>query len=345
MTFTFIILVPFVLLIIIGAPQVDTSNWSQVDWGTVKWGDYINCMFWNLNYWDSVSTLAGEVADPGRTFPKALGGAVVLVVSMYLLPLLVGLGVTTDASEWSLGYFAKVADKVAGRWLVYLMVLAAAVSQLGQYQAEMSSDSYQLLGMSERGMLPKALSRRSRFGTPTLALLLSCIGIFVMVTFDFLQIVEMLNVVYCLAELLEFAAFLRLRQKHPDLQRPFKVPLPTWALALMLLPATLLLIFIVSNPFISLDLPIICFTLGSVVLGCLLYPLLGVARRRGWCEFCEVEEHPHTWDAMIDDEVDSTDDRVGSWATERVMSNEDGTFRVRESSRSFERLRSAGYDQ
>ncbi len=29
----------------------------------------------NLNYWDSVSTLAGEVQDPHKTFPRALGGA------------------------------------------------------------------------------------------------------------------------------------------------------------------------------------------------------------------------------------------------------------------------------
>ena len=187
-------------------------------------------------------------------------------------------------------------------------------------------------------MLPKALSRRSRFGTPTLALLLSCLGIFIMVTFDFLQIVEMLNVVYCLAELLEFAAFLKLRLKHPHLQRPFQVPLPTWGLALMLLPASLLLIFIISNPFISGDVPVISFTLGSVAVACLLYPLLRAARRRGWCEFHDVEEHAHTWEAIIDDEVDSTDDRIGSWATGRVVTNEDGSFSVRESSGFLESL-------
>lgn len=33
----------------------------------------------NLNYWDSVSTLAGEVAHPRRTFPRALTIAVALV--------------------------------------------------------------------------------------------------------------------------------------------------------------------------------------------------------------------------------------------------------------------------
>ena len=66
----------------------------------------------NLNYWDSVSTLAGEVPNPAKTFPKALFGAVILVVSTYALPLIVGLGVTTDIADWKLGYFASLAKQV-----------------------------------------------------------------------------------------------------------------------------------------------------------------------------------------------------------------------------------------
>ena len=66
----------------------------------------------NLNYWDSVSTLAGEVSQPRKTFPRALFIGVGLVVFMYLGPLLVGLGVTTDADNWELGYFTEVAKLV-----------------------------------------------------------------------------------------------------------------------------------------------------------------------------------------------------------------------------------------
>lgn len=49
------------------------------------------------------------------------------------------------------------------------MVAAAAVSQIGQFEAEMSSDSFQLLGMAERGFLPKSLARRSKHDTPTVS--------------------------------------------------------------------------------------------------------------------------------------------------------------------------------
>ena len=60
-----------------------------------------------------MSTLAGEVAHPRRTFPRALFIAVALVVVMYVGPLLIGLGVTTEASDWELGYFTRVAQIVS----------------------------------------------------------------------------------------------------------------------------------------------------------------------------------------------------------------------------------------
>jgi L-asparagine transporter-like permease len=52
----------------------------------------------------------------------------------------------------------------------------------------MCSDSFQLLGMAERGFLPAVLAKRSRYGTPTMAIVLSSLGILMLVTFDFLQV-------------------------------------------------------------------------------------------------------------------------------------------------------------
>lgn len=45
----------------------------------------------------------------------------------------------------------------------------------------MCSDSFQLLGMAQRGFLPAVLARRSRHGTPTLAIILSSVGIMALV--------------------------------------------------------------------------------------------------------------------------------------------------------------------
>ena len=86
----------------------------------------------NLNYWDSVSTLAGEVPQPGKTFPKALFGAVVLVVTTYALPLIVGLGVTSDIADWKLGYFASLAKQVFCKFQVTARRSQAPTSDIRQ---------------------------------------------------------------------------------------------------------------------------------------------------------------------------------------------------------------------
>lgn len=123
----------------------------------------------NLNYWDSAASFAGEVQNPGRTFPRAVLACVVLVVACNGLPILVGTGsaevaaVAAAASRadddvsgggedvrWSLwtdGYFAEVADAIAGRWLGVWVVLAAAAANIGLFEAEMSSDAFQVMGM------------------------------------------------------------------------------------------------------------------------------------------------------------------------------------------------------
>lgn len=285
---TAFILAPFVIMCVMALPQVQPSNWFQQDWGAVDWWGFINVMFWNLNYWDSISTLIGEVENPTRTVPRALGGAVLLVILTYLLPLLVGLGITLDSSDWKLGYFTQVAGQVGGSWLAWWVIVAAACSQIGQYQAELSSDSYQVQGMAERGFLPKVFATRSRHDTPTLGIILSSAGIVMLANFNFQEIVELLNSVYCVAELLEFAAFLWLRIKLPHLYRPFRVPLPTWAAALMLLPASMLLATLLVLPIVLGQWQVVAWTSGSLVVGSLLYPTLQALRRLGWCKFVDM---------------------------------------------------------
>lgn len=284
---------PFAVLVGLAAPRVKPSRWAaHPPWGAVKWGPLLNVLFWNLNYWDSVSTLAGEVANPARTLPRALALAVVFVVAMYVLPLAAATGVLPDAGrDWSLGYFAAVGKAVGGAWLSWWIVGAAAVSAAGQFEAEMSSDAYLLLGMAQRGFLPARLAARSRHGSPGLAIALSSVGILLLVPLSFLQIVDLLNAIYCLAQLLEFAAFIALRVRAPHLARPFRVPLGTAGCVIMLLPASLLLAALFIVPAVERNWTMLAWTAGTVAAGLALQALMNAARARGWCAFVGTAPH------------------------------------------------------
>ena len=285
---------PFAVLVGLAAPRVQPSRWAaHPPWGEVKWGALLNVLFWNLNYWDSVSTLAGEVSRPATTLPRALALAVAFVVAMYVLPLAAATGVLPAGAgkDWSLGYFAAVGKAVGGAWLSWWIVGAAAVSAAGQFEAEMSSDAFLLLGMAQRGFLPARLAARSKHGSPGLAIALSSVGILLLVPLSFLEIVDLLNAIYCLAQLLEFAAFIALRVRAPHLARPFRVPLGTVGCVLMLLPATLLLAALFILPAIERNWTMLAWTAGAVVTGLALQALINMARARGWCAFVGAAPH------------------------------------------------------
>ncbi|KAL0422517.1 UNVERIFIED_CONTAM: putative polyamine transporter [Sesamum latifolium] len=227
-------LLPFVVMAVISIPRIRPRRWLVLDYGKVEWRGYFNSLFWNLNYWDNASTLAGEVENPSRTFPRALLGAVVLVVCSYLVPLLVGTGaVETDSGEWSAGYFAQIGMLIGGSWLKWWIQAASALSNMGLFEAEMSSDAYQLLGMSEIGMLPSVFASRSKYGTPTFSIVCSATGVIFLSWMSFQEILEFLNFLYAVGMLLEFAAFIRLRIKRPDLHRPYKIPLETFGATIL----------------------------------------------------------------------------------------------------------------
>ncbi|KAH9753749.1 polyamine transporter RMV1 [Citrus sinensis] len=54
-------LLPFVVMGLVSLPKLEPSRWLVLNLGEVDWNLYLNTLFWNINYWDSISTLAGEV--------------------------------------------------------------------------------------------------------------------------------------------------------------------------------------------------------------------------------------------------------------------------------------------
>ncbi|CAM9624730.1 unnamed protein product [Laminaria digitata] len=299
-------MLPFVVLVLWGLPSCTMpESWLMLPdggWGAIQWGAYLNVMFWNLNYWDSAASFAGEVENPGKTYPRALLACVGIVVLCNGLPVLVGTGSSAVAASaaaeaalsgssgeqeearWSLwvdGYFADVATAIAGRWLGVWIVLAAAVANIGLFEAEMTSDAFQLMGMAERGLLPAVFAKRGPHGISTLAIVASSTGVAFLGLLGFEAIVEILNLLYCFAELLEFAAFVKLRVHHGDLYRPYAIPLGTVGVCVLLLPAAVFIVLLAS---LSSRLT---WAVSGVALfiGWGLYPCLQIAKRRNWFEF------------------------------------------------------------
>jgi len=280
-------LLPFLVFCICGIPHVQPQRWLQTPeggWQGVDWALLLNTFFWNINFWESAGCFAGEVKNPSRDYPMGLALSMLLVFFTLFLPILVATGASSlPYHDWKDGSFVALAKQIVGPWLAYWMVLAATLSNIGMFEAEMSSDSWQIAGMADRGILPTVLGTRSRYNTPVYGILLSTVGVLCLGWLSFGEVVSMLNLLYCYSQLIEFAAYLQLRVDRPDLPRPFRVPVPTWGAAVMLLgPVCFIGVIMVYS-----SLYVLLLSLFMVLLGAGVYQLLHLARTQGWCRFAE----------------------------------------------------------
>lgn len=275
-------LLPFVVMGFLSIPKLEPSRWLVVNLHDVDWNLYLNTLFWNLNYWDSISTLAGEVKNPKKTLPRALFYALILVVLGYFFPLLIGTGaVPLDRELWTDGYFSDIAKIIGGVWLRWWVQAAAAMANMGMFVAEMSSDSFQLLGMAERGMLPEFFAKRSKHGTPLIGILFSASGVILLSWLSFQEIVAAENFLYCFGMILEFIAFVKLRIKYPNASRPYKIPVGTIGAIAMCIPPTILIGIVLALS----TLKVAIVSLVAVVIGFIMEPALKCVEKKRWLKF------------------------------------------------------------
>ncbi|KAK9273278.1 hypothetical protein L1049_018085 [Liquidambar formosana] len=241
---------PFVVLTLICIPKIDASRWISLGQKGVEkdWTLFFNTLFWNLNFWDNASTLAGEVDQPQKTYPKALFSAGILTCLAYLIPLLAATGsIPLDQEQWVNGYFADVAEMVAGKWLKFWIEIGAVLSSIGLFEAQLSSCAYQILGMADLAFLPRFFGARSMwFNTPWVGILISTVIALAVSYMNFTDIISSVNFLYSLGMLLEFASFLWLRKKMPAAKRPYKVPLGWPGLLIMCLLPSGFLVYIMA---------------------------------------------------------------------------------------------------
>uniref|UniRef100_A0A0E0D1E1 Polyamine transporter PUT1 n=1 Tax=Oryza meridionalis TaxID=40149 RepID=A0A0E0D1E1_9ORYZ len=274
---------PFALMFGAALPKIRPRRWRATA-ADRDWKLFFNTLFWNLNYWDSASTMAGEVERPGRTFPRALLSAVAMTTLGYLLPLLAATGAIDAAPEdWGNGFFADAAGMIAGGWLKYWIEVGAVLSTIGLYSATLSSAAFQLLGMADLGLLPRAFALRAPvFDTPWVGILATAAITLAMSFTSFDTIVASANFLYSLGMLLEFAAFVRLRARLPAMPRPYAVPLrglPA-AAALCAVPSAFL-VFVMAIAGWKVYAISAVFTAAGVAV----YYLMDLCKARGWLTF------------------------------------------------------------
>ncbi len=210
----------------------------------------LSIALWNYMGWDNASTVQGEVRDASRSYPRALAFALPLVAAGYLIPLLATLA-ATDWTTWADGGWPAIALAAGGRFgplLAAWVAVAGMISALALFNALLLSFSRIPLVMASDGLLPAALARTDRHGTPRNAVLCSAVAYsaFMLLPFGGLVVADVL--LYSLALMLEFASLIQLRRREPTLRGAFRIPVGTRAVtALAALPLGVLALVVVLS--------------------------------------------------------------------------------------------------
>lgn len=197
--------------------------------GATGFGAAVIGALWSYNGWATVSFVAEEVRDPGRTLPRALIGGSGLIIGLYLL---VNAGYFFALSPYDVANVpeaSSVAGVVMARMLgaggAALLTVGLMVSTFGALHSTSLSVARVPFAMARDGLLAGALAKvslRTRVPANAVLLLGACaIGFSFSGTFDVLT--DIIVFMLLLFNGLAVASIYVLRRRLPDVDRPYRV--------------------------------------------------------------------------------------------------------------------------
>ena len=290
----FLLSAPFVLIVLIAfakpgalAGVATTPTTSSV--GMV--GGLLICM-WNYMGWDNASTIATEVREPQKTYPRAMLVAVGVVSVTYILPFVAMWFAGAPSSAFGTGSWVGLAGLTGGliggplfaKGMAVFVVLGGMMSGFGMFNALVMSYSRLPLAMAQDGLLPAFFGKlHPKTRTPWVAILIlaTCWALCLGLGFERLITLDVL--LYGLSLSLEFVALVALRIKEPNLRRPFRVPGGMLGAVLLGVCPVLLLGFSVIHGEGEQILGMSGLTFGGLLIaaGVVVYLVMGLLRTDG----------------------------------------------------------------
>ena len=205
------------------APGIDIlpASWSGFGLGLIL-------VMFAYDGWQWVPQIAGEVRDPTRALPRALGLGVLVVITVYLVANVANL-LVLPLSELAGSELvtADVAERLFGAAGLSIVAALIMVATISSNQSGMMTDPRVFYSMAEDGLFFRGVAAiHPRHRTPYVAVAL--IG-GVAIAYLFIRTMEELAGTLILGMwpflFMAVAAVIVQRRRNPGLARPFRVPL------------------------------------------------------------------------------------------------------------------------
>ncbi|MBP7704318.1 MAG: amino acid permease [Caulobacter sp.] len=234
----------------VGFAYINPANWSpfipeatgqpgEFGWGGIFRGAAI--IFFAYVGFEAVSTAAAEAKNPAKDVPIGILGALVICTLIYMAVAAVMTGVVPYKELASPAPIAVAIDRMGLEWanlpfnnadgkpfnLISLMIKIGAITGLSSVMLVLCYGQTRIFyTMARDGLLPKVFAAiHPKFRTPWAGTLL--LGVVIAIFASFLPI-SLLGDLVSLGTAVAFSivclSVIYLRVKHPEMERPFRVP-------------------------------------------------------------------------------------------------------------------------
>ena len=209
-------------------------------------------------------TLAGEVKNPQKTFPRALFISALLIVGLYITGTVAITWLITpdkiDAASGIMEALAVITSDLHLPWLLMAVTIMIIIGSLGAMSMWVVTPLKMLLESTKMGVLPHSLTKLNKHDMPSRAMLVQAVVITGIILITALMpsvnalyetLVLMATITYFIPYVFMFSAFFRLRAKYPHKHRPYHIPGGKWLAWLVGMLGFLSVLLAIVLPFIT----------------------------------------------------------------------------------------------
>ncbi|KAJ4337189.1 hypothetical protein N0V87_004862 [Didymella glomerata] len=216
-------------------------NWDSIStWE--RYGHYCAAIYgglWAYDGWDNANVVASEIRDPGRSLPKAIKAAMVVVLSSFeFVNIAYYILLSWDTMSSNNAVAVSAATSLLGRPAGILITILVAVSCAGSVTSNVFSVGRLTVAASQRHYLPAFFSKRglpmlsdsgadgstaSRFDAPVYANMLALVITLVYIlTGSFRALLTFVGMAEWVFYVSTVVGLLILRRREPQLERPYR---------------------------------------------------------------------------------------------------------------------------
>jgi APA family basic amino acid/polyamine antiporter len=241
-------LLPLIILVIAGASFVSTKNLTWISYPTIgSIGTASLLLFFAFIGLDTPLSNGGEIKNPKRTVPLGIFFGILSVLILYVSIQLVAQGVLgSTITAHKDAPLAAVAGIIFGKAGIVLIIIATAISMLGNLGGEILSIPRILFAGARDGLMPKILGKvHPKFFTPYIAVLFyAALGFLFAISGGFKQLAVIASASTLLIYLGVVLATFKLRKKDSTKsEKTFHIP----GGIIVPLLATCVIIWLLSN--------------------------------------------------------------------------------------------------